>query len=67
MHMPGKLRKDARCWKCGRLVVAVMRHCSTRNDRATLEFFHLKSRDKTCVVRTTFDKSERAMKGLPRK
>jgi hypothetical protein len=63
--MPGKLRKDAKCWKCGQPNIAVMRHCSTGNDRATLTFVH--ANGKQCDVRTTFKRSERAMKGLPRK
>jgi hypothetical protein len=64
MHMPGKLRKGARCWKCGGPVIAVMRHWSPSHNRADLTFVHVGG--KQCEVRTTFKRSERAMEGLPR-
>jgi hypothetical protein len=68
--MPGLLDKRAKCWKCGQSVIAVTRKWSTDNDRATVEFHHITDslgrRWRPCVVRTTFDRSERAMKGLPR-
>lgn len=71
--MPGTLPKDARCRKCGRTVLCVVRTTHGATGRATVEFHHHRDaarfrrgkKPEPCKVQMTADESDRAIAGAP--